>query len=242
MIIICILKMFRPHSHRMRKKARNDELLSIEQKYLELKKREERTEARRGCVIEFFAIRTNMLLSALSTTEDRKNDTPSMKDVIENEWLFDVTTLGVRGDSKQGISEMRKLDDSIVGHIKSVREDIAASANVFYQLGKDSLAISGDVAFALAELVHQDTKEVILSLAVHFKFAPGLSKIRSLAWSSPSTPELFNTKPTNGAATAGLNEQAIIPSVVSMHSVASLDHAGSTEGNEEILSQKIGFP
>lgn len=216
----------------MRKKARNDELLAIEEKYLEVQKKEELAEARRGSVKDFLAIRTGMLQSALSA-EEAENNAPSLKDVIENEWLFDVSILGVKGDAEQGVSAMRKLDERIIGHIKSHHGD-AASSNIKYQFSDDGLAIAGDTAFAVAELVDNKTKDVILSLTIHFKFASNTSKIRSLAWHSPSTPDLFLVKPTSGAAP--LNKPIVFPTIISM---SSLDRTGSTDSNEEIVTRKV---
>lgn len=212
----------------MRKKARNDELLAIEAKYQELMQKEKFDQARRTCIKEFFAIRTEMLARALSPTST--DDTypmevcrPSLLDkVIENQWLFEVSTLTPRRHTENGIAPLCKFDEVMANSIKSKYP----APNVTYNVGIDSIAIVNDTAIALADIIDQPTQEIIVTLTFQFKFCAGLSKIRSLSWSASSSETIGER--IMGTDHPQLEQQqdekpVSLPSIVSMHSVSSLD-------------------
>ena len=219
----------------MRKKARNDELLAIEAKYQELMHREKLNQARRACIEEFFTIRTEMLARALSpTSTDETNPSdvcrPSLLDkVIENQWLFEVSTLTPRRNTENGIASLCKFDEVMANSIKSKYP----APNVTYNIGTDSIAIVNDNAITLAEIIDQLTQEVIVTLTVQFKFGSGLSKIRSLSWSASSS--LGNGENIMGTYHLQAKQQeeekpAPLPSIVSMHSVSTLDRTSPITG------------
>lgn len=216
----------------MRKKARNDELLAIEAKYQELMHREKLNQARRACIKEFFAIRTEMLAKALSPTSTTSTDEtnpsdvcrPSLLDkVIENQWLFEVSTLTPRRNTENGIAPLCKFDEAMAKSIKSKYP----APNVTYNIGIDSIAIVNDTAIALADIIDQSTQEVIVTLTFQFKFCAGLSKIRSLSWSiSPSEivgEQIMGAHHPQSEQQQQDEKSATLPSIVSMHSVSSLD-------------------
>ena len=221
-----------PH-HRIRKKARNDELLAIEAKYRDLMQKEELDQARRACVKEFFAIRTEMLARALSPTasalsndDDTKaivSTSSSLDKVIENQWLFEVSTLAPKRTTENGIVPLHKFDEVMA---KSIRSNYPAS-NVTYNLGTDRLAITDDSVIALAEIMDQLTQEIITTITVQFKFGPRLSKIRSLSWYI--SPSLGTSKPIIGNHLQA-DHTATLPSIVSMHSVSSLGRTSPING------------
>ena len=212
----------------MRKKARNDELLAIEAKYQELMHREKLDQARRACIEEFFTIRTEMLARALSpTSTDETNPSdvcrPSLLDnVIENQWLFEVSTLTPRRHTESGIAPLCKFDEVMAKSIKSKYP----APNVTYNIGIDSIAIVNDTAIALADIIDQPTQELIVTLTFQFKFCAGLSKIRSLSWSISSSEivgeQILGTH--HPQSEQQQDERPVtLPSIVSMHSVSSLD-------------------
>ena len=221
-----------PH-HRIRKKARNDELLAIEAKYRDLMQKEELDQARRACVKEFFTIRTEMLARALSPTSNAINNdddtkaivstSSSLDKVIENQWLFEVSTLAPKRTTENGIGPLHKFDEDMANSIKSNYR----ASNVTYNLGTDSLAITNDSVIALAEIMDQLTQEIITTITVQFKFGPRLSKIRSLTWYIP--PSLGTAKPIIGKHLQA-DHTATLPSIVSMHSVSSLGRTSPING------------
>ena len=213
----------------MRKKARNDELLAIEAKYQELMHREKLNQARRACIEEFFTIRTEMLARALSpTSTDETNPSdicrPSLLDnVIENQWLFEVSTLTPRRNTENGIAPLCKFDEVMA---KSIKYKYSAP-NVTYNIGIDSIAIVNDTAIALADIIDQPTQEVIVTLTFQFNFCAGLYKIRSLSWSISSSEnvgeQIMGTHHPQSEQQQQNEKSATLPSIVSMHSVSSLD-------------------
>ena len=223
------------HTHRIRKKARNDELLAIEAKYQELMKREKLDQERRDCIREFFAIRTEMLTRALSpmSTEDKNSKqvctSSSLDKVIENQWLFDVSTLTPRRNTESGIAPLCKFDEVMANSIKSKYP----APNVTYNFGIDSIAIVNDTAIALADIIDQPTQELIVTLTFQFKFCAGLSKIRSLSWSLSSSEivgeQILGTH--HPQSEQQQDERPVtLPSIVSMHSVSSLDRTSPIDG------------
>lgn len=227
-------------THRIRKKARNDELLTIEAKYQELMQMEKLNQARRACIKEFFAIRTDMLARALSPiSTDVENPAEvcrsSLLDkVIENQWLFEVSTLTPRRSTESGIAPLCKFDEVMSNSIKSKYP----APNVTYNIGTDSIAIVNDTAIALADIIDQMTQEVIVTLTLQFKFGPEFSKIRSLSWSISSSAmigelmigeQIMGTHHPQSELRQG-EKSATLPSVVSMHSVSSLDRTSPIAG------------
>lgn len=220
---------------RIRKKARNDELLTIEAKYQELMQKEKLDQARRACIKEFFAIRTEMLARALSppSTDDTNHPMevcrPSSLDkVIENQWLFEVSTLTPRRNTENGIASLCKFDEGMANSIKSKYP----APNVTYNFGIDSIAIVNDTAIALADIIDQLTQEVIVTLTFQFKFCAGLTKIRSLSWSISSSgiigEQIMGTHHPQSEQQQD-EKPVTLPSIVSMHSVSSLDRTSPIE-------------
>ena len=235
-----LTRIFKQHfyTHRMRKKARNDELLAIEAKYQELMQKEKLDQARRACIKEFFAIRTEMLAKALSppSTDDTNHPMevhvcrPSSLDkVIENQWLFEVSTLTPKRNAENGIAPLCKFDEVMANSTKSKYP----APNVTYNFGIDSIAIVNDTAIALADIIDQPTQELIVTLTFQFKFCAGLSKIRSLSWSLSSSEivgeQILGTH--HPQSEQQQDERPVtLPSIVSMHSVSSLDRTSPIHG------------
>jgi len=226
--------------------------LAIETKYHELMQREELNQARQTCVRGFFSIRTEMLSRALSPASTDGKETNScefvasisslLDTVIENQWLFEVSTGTLKGATVNGIATLCKFDESMANSIKSNYP----AHKVLYKLGTDSIAIVNDTAIAVVDIIDQLTQEIIVTLTVQFKFGSGLSKIRSLSWSASSS---FGTADLVAGTHHPQSKQqeknpATFPSIVSMHSVSSLDRTspsrtGVTKEQETTISRKL---
>jgi hypothetical protein len=237
-------------STRNRKKARYQELLDNEQKLDGYLKTEELNDKRRSCVLDFLAIREDMLHgtrpSDLSTSSDDTRqvsntgaeESKTLQDIVENIATFTFRSRTEKSDATTAVARMQHFDTRLVSHLSSPKS-VSVLASLSYEVNglANGIALtSGDTGFAEVGLVSAfDTFQPLMTGVLHFQFAPHSDKLRSAMWST--TSGTFNE-----GSSDRLGAQVSHASVVSLDPFATVANMGNCGGEFKHREQEAHSP
>lgn len=158
-----------PHSSiRVRKKARYQELLDREERYLQLQEQEDLEDERRECIQDFFQMRQSMLLDQVQRLPDdqklgggssqpNKPESSSSKlaELVDGTMPFEFDSFlpgGANADSDDAFAKMLEWDEALLRRMKSsfVESATTVFSTLTYEIesGPSSIALNkNDDAF-----------------------------------------------------------------------------------------------